>query len=85
MIVCGKSKIPYRWFIKWVGTYSPRERKVRVIRVVWSRNGGPLSRGVGWSSSASFNLVPKLFSLYETVRYRTLSLGGGYLVPDDED
>lgn len=60
-VIAGNSRVPYRWFVKWVGTYSQRERKVRLFRVVWSRKGGP-GDGTGWSSKLSVNLVPRLFA-----------------------
>jgi len=63
-VIAGSNRIPYRWFVKWVGTYSKRERKVRLFRVVWSRKGGPgvRSGGEGWSSKLSINLVARPFA-----------------------
>lgn len=60
-VIAGDSRVPYRWFVRWVGTYSKLERKVRLVRVVWSRKGGP-GDGTGWSSKLSINLVPRLFA-----------------------
>jgi len=60
-VIAGSNRVPYRWFVKWCGTYSKREHKVRLCRIVWSRKGGP-GDGTGWSSKLSINLVPRLFA-----------------------
>lgn len=57
-VIAGRDQVPYRWFVKWVGTVSKPERKVRLIRIVWSRKGGP-GDGTGWSSKLSVNLRPR--------------------------
>lgn len=62
----GRDVVPYKWFVKRVLTYSKRERKIRLFRIVWARNGGPGSvvNGIrGWSSKLSLNLVPRLFAI----------------------
>lgn len=52
--------IPYKCFVKWVGTIS--HEKIRLFRIVWSRKGGPGNGG--WSAKFSVNLVPRLFAWY---------------------
>jgi hypothetical protein len=59
--ILGRDRIPYRWFVKMVGTWSSYERKLRVIRIVWARKGGP-GTGKGWSSKLTFNIVLRLFA-----------------------
>lgn len=45
--------------IKWVGTYSKREKKIRLFRVLWERG----KRGAeGWhSNSFAVSLWPRIF------------------------
>lgn len=62
----GNERVPYRRFLKWVGTVSARERKVRLLRIVWSGNGGPCSThrndsDMGYSAKLSLNLRPRIF------------------------
>lgn len=64
-VIAGDSKIPYRWYLKWIGTYSVREKKIRLLRLVWSRKGGPRNAGTGWSAKLSLSLVPRLFAFHK--------------------
>ena len=54
--ILGSDRVPYRWFLKWVGRRDRHERKIRLFRLVWSRKGGP-GTGVGWSSKLTLNLA----------------------------
>lgn len=55
----GRSQIPYRCFLKWVGRWSPDERMLRVARLVWRRGEGP-GFGKGFCAKLSLALRPKL-------------------------
>lgn len=61
MTILGSDRVPYRWFVKWVGTWSPQERMVRVARLVWSR--GFMTMG-GYTAKVSVGLRPALFSAH---------------------
>lgn len=56
----GSDRIPYRCFLKWVGRWSPRERMLRLCRLVW-RRGEPGRPGGGYSAKLSLAVVPSLF------------------------
>jgi hypothetical protein len=63
--VIGSDRTPYRWFVKYVGTWSSRERLVRVARIVW--RGGPAGScpgqpGGGYTAKLSIGLCPALLS-----------------------
>lgn len=45
--------------LKWVGTWSRRERKLRLFRLLWTR--GRVGTGGGYSNALSVGLVLRLF------------------------
>jgi hypothetical protein len=64
-IILGSNEGHYRWFLKWVGTWSPREKMLRVCRFVY--RGGPRGSlpgqpGGGYTAKLSLALRPSLFS-----------------------
>lgn len=55
-------------------TYSPRERKVRVARLIWER--GNVGDGKGYSAFLSLALMPRLFRIERSpLRLRVVMLG----------
>lgn len=56
----GSDAIPYRWFAKWVGTWSREEKMLRIARLVWA-NGEPGVPGGGYTAALSLALRPTLF------------------------
>lgn len=56
-VVSGSTpSVPYRFSIKPVGTWSPREQKLRLIRLLWRRGEGPGPSREGYSARLSFGL-----------------------------
>lgn len=61
--ILGSDEVPYRWFIKYVGRWSPQERMLRLARIVWSRGEGP-GTGKGYCAKLSLALRPRLLQLH---------------------
>lgn len=55
----GREEMPYRCFAKLFARWSPRERLLRLGRIVWRRGEGP-GGGKGYSAKLSLALTPSL-------------------------
>lgn len=65
-MVIGKSQYPYRCFLKLFVTWCPRNRVLRLGRLVWAR--GQLMKG-GYTAKLSLALTPKLFHFSREWKY----------------
>ena len=64
-MMIGNDQVPYRFFVKLVARADKLARKFRLLRIVWSRRGGPFG-GKGWSSKLAVNLRPRILSLHHS-------------------
>lgn len=62
MILLGDDRVPYQYFLKWVGTRAPG--KIRLLRLVWCVLPGPGAHG-GYTAKLTLALVPKWFSIFQ--------------------
>lgn len=65
----------YRFQFRWIGTYSGRERKVRLIKLMWS-TGRDCTKPGWFSAFLSVSLVPKWFHVGQELWGWTVILMG---------
>ena len=63
-----------RTFFKWVGTWSPKERKLRLFRIV--RWVGNIGDGKGHSTMYTLSLVPAIWRVERSFADIAVTLAG---------